>query len=65
MLGEVLEQVAGACVLLPSAVPAQCLKSLSSWKIPLLSCSGALGFSFPSLIWDLLSPELGFVTLQQ
>ena len=65
MLGEVLEQVAGACVLLPSAVPAQCLKSLSSWKIPLLSCSGTLGFSFPSLIWDLLSPELGFVTLQQ
>lgn len=51
MLGEVLEQVAGACVLLPPAVPAQCLKSLSSWKIPLLWGSGlffffiGLGFS--------------------
>lgn len=63
MLGEVLEQVAGACVLLPLAVPAPCLKSLSRWKIPLLSCSGTLGFS--SLLWDLLSLELGFVTLQQ
>lgn len=49
MLGEVLEQESGACVLLPLAVPAQCLKSLSSWKIPLLSCSGALGFFFIGL----------------
>lgn len=65
MLGEVLEQVAGACVLLPLAVPAPCLKSLSRWKIPLLSCSGTPGFSFSSLLWDLLSLELGFVTLQQ
>lgn len=63
MLGEVLEQVAGACVLLLLAVPAPCLKSLSRWKIPLLSCTGTLSFS--SLLWDLLSPELGFVTLQQ
>lgn len=54
----------GMCAAAP-ALPAQCLKSLSSWKIPLLSCSGALGFSFSLLVWDLLSPELGFVTFQQ
>lgn len=61
MLGEFLEQVArGLC-----AAASSSLKSHSSWKIPPLSCSGALGFSSSSLVWDLLSPELGFVTLQQ
>jgi len=49
MLGEVLERVAGARVLLSPAVPTQCLRSLCSWKIPLLSCSGALGFFFIGL----------------
>lgn len=50
MLGEVLEQVAGACVPFPAGK---------------FHCSPALGFSFSSLVWDLLSPELRFATLQQ